>query len=230
MILAFIKSFFSRGGKETTSPESLERLDDQALMARYVRGDERAFVLLVNRHQMGLYNFILRSCRRRDTAEELLQEVFLRVVKSADRYEPTAKFSTWVYRIARNLCIDEARKRGATSVYSLQKPVGEEDGEGETHQDRLVDERARSGAVDADRGEFMDQLQQALERLPEDQREVFLLREISGLKFREIAEMLEVGVPTVKSRMRYALKTLRGELAAYREHEFDAVEKLEMMP
>ena len=227
MLFSFIKSFFGGAGGDDVP---LAELDDQELMGRYVDGDDRAFALLFDRHRRGVYNFILRSCSRRDVADELLQEVFLKVIKSASGYSPDAKFSTWLYPIARNACIDAARKRSRADLYSLQETVGSDDQGSTTHQDRLVDDRAHSGAVDVERRDFLDQLQRALERLPDKQREVFVLREISGLKFREIAEVVDATVPTVKSRMRYALETLRGELADFRDHRFDDDEQLEMVP
>ncbi len=230
MLLAIFKSLFGSDGPDPDDQVRLDELEDSELMQRYADGDERAFALLFDRHRGPLYNFILRSCSRRDVAEELLQDVFLRVIKSAGRYEPSAKFTTWLYTIARNACIDAARSRSRADVYSLQNPVGKDDDEGETHQQRLADPEAQSGSVDAERKVFRDRLQQALEKLPEKQREVFVLREISGLKFREVAEVIGTKVPTVKSRMRYALKTLRGELADYRDHQFDDDEHLEMVP
>ena len=232
MLLAILKSFLPGSSRADDPPRSslpLEELDDPALMKRYAAGEAQAFAILVQRHQQGLYNFILRSCNHRDTADELLQEVFLRVVSAADRYEETAKFTTWIYRIARNICIDAARKDSRATLHSLQNPLGD-DPDAQTHQDLLIDEDARSGSVDLDRQAFRDQLQRALERLPAEQREVFLLREITGLKFREIAAVLDIGIPTVKSRMRYALETLRGELAAFREHSFDDDDQAEMVP
>ncbi len=228
MIFSLIKSLLGRGDADEEKPP-LESLNNTALMQRYVDGEQQAFALLVQRHQTGLYNFILRSCGRRDVADELLQEVFLKVVRSASSYQATAKFSTWIYRIARNACIDAARKRSRADLYSLQNPLGD-DGDGETHQDRLIDEEAPSASVYVDRRVFRDRLQEALQKLPEEQREVFVMREFTGLKFREISEALEIPVPTVKSRMRYALQTLRGELAEFRDHHFDDEEKLEMVP
>lgn len=232
MILAVVKSLFSRSkgtdeGVEKT-PTS-EDLQDQELMVRYAKGDQAAFAILVKRHQQGLYHYLLRSVRSQAVAEELLQEVFLRVVKAADTYEPTAKFTTWLYRIARNIAIDHSRKSGKAKVLSLQNQVGTDEG-GETHQDLLVDENAQAGDINSDRKAFRDALQQALDTLPEEQREVFLLREVTGLKFREIADVLSIGVPTVKSRMRYALKALQGELSRYRDHSFDEDEEKEMVP
>lgn len=227
MLLSIFKSLL--GGKNGDQPP-LEEQEDSELMRRYAEGDKRAFTLLFERHKQPVFNFILRSCGRRDVAEELLQEVFLRVVKSASSYRQKAKFTTWLYTIARNACIDAARKRSRADVYSLQNPIGDGDDDERTHQDRLVDGEARSGGVDADRKAFRDRLQKALQKLPDKQREVFVLREISGLTFAEVAEVVDAKVPTVKSRMRYALKTLRGELAEYRDHSFDDDEQLEMVP
>ena len=226
MILSIFKSLFTDGAGER---RPLDELEDRELMERYADGEAKAFSLLYERHRRPVFNFILRSCGRQDVAEELLQEVFLKVVKSAPSYEPTAKFTTWLYRIARNACIDAARKRSRAELYSLNDSPGGDDDQGPTHQDRLVDDRARSGGVDADRQAFRDRLQQALEGLPEKQREVFVLREISGLTFPEIADVVDAKVPTIKSRMRYALKTLRGELADYKDQSFDDEEKLEMV-
>ena len=224
MLLSLFKSLF--GGDDADEP--LEELGDAELMQRYGGGDDRAFAVLFDRHRKGVYNFILRSCGRRAVADELVQEVFERVIKAAEGWEPNAKFTTWLYTIARNACIDAARRRSKADVHSLQNPVGggEENPGERTHQDLLIDEDARSGEVDVDRSAFRDQLQQALEKLPEKQREVFVLREISGLKFREVAEVVDAKVPTVKSRLRYALKTLRGELAEFRDHSFDDDEKV----
>lgn len=227
MLLAFFKSFFpSKDGDSV----ALDDLEDHELMQRYADGDERAFALLFDRHRRPLYNFILRSCSRRDVADELLQDVFLRVIKSAHSYKPSAKFTTWVYTIARNACIDAARRRSRADVYSLQNRIGSDDDDGETHQQRLVDGKAHSGSVDTERRRFRDRLQTALETLPQEQREVFILREISGLRFREIADVLDAKVPTIKSRMRYALKQLRAELSEYRDLRFDDDEHLEMVP
>ncbi|RDV36611.1 RNA polymerase sigma factor [Bradymonadaceae bacterium TMQ3] len=228
MLFAVIKSLLGRRASGAATEPRLDELSDEALMTRYAGGDQKAFTLLVTRHQGPLYNFILRSCRQPSLADELLQETFLRIVKSAASYSPDAKFTTWAYTIARNLCIDLARKHSRAHTLSLQKPLG--DDEGATRQDILPDEQARSASVDHDRMVFRDRLDRALANLPEDQREVFILREISGLKFREIATMLDCPVPTIKSRMRYALQTLRGELADFASQSFDADEASEMLP
>jgi RNA polymerase sigma-70 factor (ECF subfamily) len=228
MLFALIESLTGRKKKKAAEAEEesvpLEEWTDEELMLAYSDGEVQAFEILVSRHEKPLLNFIIRSTGRRDIAEELLQEAFLRIIKSAPKYQKKAKFTTWAYTIARNLCIDRARKWNKRKEYSLNKTVGDDDG-GATFLDNLVDDNAASGSVDYDKKMFVERLKNALHELPDEQREVFVMREFSGLKFREIAEILDVPVPTVKSRMRYALQALRGHLAAYRDHSFDEEEQ-----
>lgn len=213
MILSIIKSLFASPKAETP----IEELSDEELMIAYAGGNVQAFEVLMKRYEKPLFNFIVRSVKRADLAEEMLQEVFIRVIKSASKYQQTAKFSTWIYTIARNLCIDRARKKSGKEL-SLDQTIG--DSEKDTHLDRVVDE-SNQAATEHDRAVFLSKLEEALEKLPEEQREVFLMREVSDLKFREISEILGIPVPTVKSRMRYALEALRGHLTEYAEHSFD---------
>lgn len=223
MFFAIAKNLLGTAKAESADSEedvSLETLSDEELMRAYAGGEPAAFELLLKRHERGVYNYILRSCGRKDLAEELLQETFMRVIKSASRYKETAKFTTWVYTIARNLCIDRARKKSGKHEYSLDKSLGGDDEAGATFLDRVVDEQS-STSTSYDRAQFRERLASALDELPEEQREVFLMRQVSGLKFREIGDVLDVPVPTVKSRMRYALEHLRGRLAMYEDYSFD---------
>lgn len=227
MLFAIAKNLLGKASSsldDAEEVESLEDMSDEDLMRVYAGGDPAAFELLLKRHERGIFNFILRSCGRRDLAEELLQETFMRVIKSASRYKETAKFTTWVYTIARNLCIDRARKKSGKHEYSLDKPLGSDDEAGATFLDRVVDD-ASSTSTSSDRAHFRERVGVALDELPDEQREVFLMRQVSGLKFREISEVLDVPVPTVKSRMRYALKHLRGRLAMYEGYSFDAEDR-----
>ena len=225
MLLAIAKNLL---GKVTSDKEvNLDQMSDEDLMLSYADGNVGAFEVLVSRHEKPLFHFILRSCGNRDRAEEILQEVFLRVIKYSDNYKPTAKFTTWVYTIARNLCIDKARKRSRATEISLDQSRGS-DPDGQTLGERLPDGGASAAPVEYDRIEFREKLMSALDELPDEQREVFMLREFSGLKYREIAEAVGVKVPTVKSRMRYALQTLRGHLADYIDHSFDREEREEV--
>ena len=183
-------------------------------MQRYLEGDSVAFKVLMDRHARKLYNFLIRSSGRKDLAEDLLQEVFLRVVRRAESFKGQAKFTTWMYTIARNLIIDTARRERHRKTIALDAPAYGDDAQGETRLDRTPDQAPTPdrGAADA---RFTARLEDALQALPEEQREVFLLREVEGLKFREIAEILNLPANTIKSRMRYALEALRSTLSDY---------------
>ena len=188
---------------------------DESLMLRYRDGDVRAFELLVTRHRKPLFNFILRFVRDTAAAEDVTQETFLRLVKGADAYERQAKFTTWLYTIARNLCVDASRRGKHRKAASLDAPIGDEDGSAS-----LLDLVPDGGAAvdrQAQSKELRLRLQQAIESLPDEQREIFLLREVADLQFNEIANVIGCPENTVKSRMRYALEKLREALEEYRD-------------
>jgi RNA polymerase sigma-70 factor (ECF subfamily) len=190
-----------------------ERSDEQLMLA-FRGGDARAFEALVRRHRAPVFNFILRFTGHRARAEDVLQETWLKVVRSAREYEPKAKFTTWLYTIARNLCVDSARKESYRQTDSLDAPVGAsgDDGDG-----RALGEMLPDGSGSPERGahnaRVRPMLERALASLPEEQREVFILREYSGIAFKEIAQVTQTSENTVKSRMRYALEGLRKRLA-----------------
>jgi RNA polymerase sigma-70 factor, ECF subfamily len=200
---------------ETIRPRGPVRDDsDESLMLRYQEGDARAFEVLVQRHRRPIFNFVLRYVRDPVAAEDVTQDCFLRVVRSADSYVREAKFTTWLFTVARNLCVDASRRAKHRNMASLDAPVGE-DG-----QSSRIDFVPSDGAA-ADRQaigqELKNKMQLAIAALPEEQREIFLLREVSDLQFNEIAEIVGVPENTVKSRMRYALEKLREALAEYRD-------------
>jgi RNA polymerase sigma-70 factor (ECF subfamily) len=187
---------------------------DEALMLSFREGDARAFEEIVSRHRRGLFNFLLRSVQNRSRAEELLQEVFLRVVRSKDRYEKTAKLTTWLYTIARNLCVDESRRAKFRRTVSLDAPRrGAEDDSPAMVDTVAADQVATDEAAAAP--QIRQRMAKAIDQLPDDQREVFLMRQINGLSFKEIGEIVGAPENTVKSRMRYALEKLRQELADF---------------
>ncbi len=193
---------------------SSELRSDEALMISFRDGDARAFEELVARHRRGLFNFLLRSVQNRSRAEELLQEVFLRVVRSKDRYERTAKLTTWLYTIARNLCVDESRRAKFRRTVSLDAPRrGAEEDSPAMVETVPADQVATDEAAAAP--QIRVRVAKAIEGLPDDQREVFLMRQMSGLSFKEIGDIVGAPENTVKSRMRYALEKLRQELADF---------------
>lgn len=201
---------------------------DEDLMEAFRVGDADAFEILVTRHSRGLYNFLVRSVHSPARAEELLQEVLLRVIRSKDRYRRSARFTTWVYTIARNLCVDESRRARFRDHESLEAPMrgsGRRSGRGRgAHESSacLLSTLAtedRPPDLGADSPRLRERLNRAVLRLPDDQREVFLMRLMAGMSFREIGETVGAPENTVKSRMRYALDKLREELADLR-HAF----------
>ncbi len=186
--------------------------DDARLMARFKNGDAKAFEVLLRRYRKPMYNFCLRMLGQPSAAEDAMQEVFLKVVRSASRWEQQAKVSTWMYTIARNHCIDAQRKASYRKTASLDQTLKEEEGAGPTLGDRVSDDTS----VGPDRGAESIRLRQvlaeAIARLSTEQREVFVMREYAGMPFKEIAKIVGVSENTVKSRMRYALEHLREEL------------------
>jgi RNA polymerase sigma-70 factor (ECF subfamily) len=181
---------------------------NEQLMLAFKSGDAAAFATLVSRHRQPVFNFILRYVGHRQRAEDVLQETWLKVLRNSAEYQPKAKFSTWVYTIARNLCVDCARKESFRKTESIESSTGS-DGSGPTLAESVPDRAAPSPARVAHNAQLRPLIERAITSLPLEQREVFLLREIQGIGFKEIAEMTEVNENTVKSRMRYALDGLR---------------------
>lgn len=184
-------------------------------MEAYQHGDTRAFELLLKKHQRPVFNFIYRQVGIEPVAEELLQEVFLRIIKGAARYQRKAKFTTWMYTIARNICVDQSRRAKHRKAASLDAPLGK-GGDGGTLKDVLPND---GPAVDrqAIGLELQRRIKEAIDSLNDEQREVFLMREYLNLPFKEIAEITGCPDNTVKSRMRYALEHLRKQLEEYQD-------------
>lgn len=186
---------------------------DEDLMLAFRDGDAVAFEQLVTRHKRGLYNFLLRSVHDRSRSEEMLQEVFLRVIRAKDRYQRTARFTTWIYTIARNLCVDESRRqkfRRTLPLEAKRRGRGGDDG-----QSILDVTEAQQVGIDAESEapKVRERVAAAIDGLPDDQREVFMMRQFGGLSFKQIGEAVGAPENTVKSRMRYALEKLRGDLS-----------------
>ena len=186
-----------------------ERTDEE-LLGAYQQGDPGAFEALLRRHRAPLFTFLVRMLGDREKAEDLAQETFLRIVKGAQAWERRARFQTWLFTIARNLCVDQSRRDRFRKAESLdaQGP------EGDPPMAESVPGREIDPGRGAESARLRPLLQKALLELPAEQREVFVLREQAGLPFREIAELTGVNENTVKSRMRYALLGLRKALAA----------------
>jgi RNA polymerase sigma-70 factor (ECF subfamily) len=174
---------------------------DEELMLAYGAGDLASFQALYSRHRGPLFRHLTRQLRDAPLAEELFQDVWQRVITARERYRPDAKFSTWLYQIAHNRLADHWRA-------SQHRPAAPADADqlAERIPDPDTPERTLSSFEERRR------LQLALEELPDDQREVVLLRLEQELSLEEIGEITGVGRETVKSRLRYAMDKLRARL------------------
>ncbi|MCE2395390.1 sigma-70 family RNA polymerase sigma factor [Candidatus Poribacteria bacterium] len=177
---------------------------DEALMLQLQAGDLCSFDTLVKRWEKRLLNYCYRMVNEITLAEDLRQEVFLRIYRSAKRYRPTAQFSTWMYRIATNLCLDTLAKQKRRK----ETPIGAYlQSESEGLDERFIDPLDPPDAAVV-RKETENRVRSALARLPEDQRVVVTLRHYNGMKFHEIAEIVERPISTVKSRMTAGIERL----------------------
>jgi RNA polymerase sigma-70 factor (ECF subfamily) len=179
-------------------------------MLRYARGDLSAFTRLYERHKGALYRYLLRQTREHAASDDLFQEVWSRVIASRERYEPRAKFSTYLFSIAHNCFIDHCRRAGTSPIARAETL------EDETRE-ALTDGAHRGPERQAESAQLAARLRAALERLPAEQREVFVLHEETGLNLEEIAALTGVGMETAKSRLRYALAKLRQSLGDVRD-------------
>lgn len=179
---------------------------DWELITAYRAGDLEAFDRLVERHQSSLFGYILNMGGRPSDADDVFQDVWMKALRKLDLFRRDGSFGGWLVRIARNVMIDRSRRRGGDSL-----SLDAEGTEGGRLLDTLKSGMAEPGeAVTA--SELGVRLAEAVARLPDEQREVFLLRSQTDLPFREIAAIQGVSINTALARMRYALDRLRGVL------------------
>jgi len=167
---------------------------DEELMLAYRDGNAGAFETLYGRHRARLYRFVLRSVKERGAAEELFQDVWLRVIEARNRYAPKARFTTWLYSIAHNRLVDHWRRKGL-SVVDLENVE--------------VEGNSPNPERQAEARQSLERFAKALEALPPAQREAFLLHEEAGMSVPEIAQATGAGEEAAKSRLRYAIAKLR---------------------
>jgi RNA polymerase sigma-70 factor, ECF subfamily len=191
-------------GTYQTGPSVRERLrdsDDSAVVTAFLDGEERAFTELVERYQTRLLNFIYRTIGDRDRAEDLVQEVFIRVYRHLHRFDRSKKFSTWVYTIASNLAKNELRNRSRNPLVLFQTLRGAQDDEERPLQ--FEDTTARPDDLFRKR-HLRELVEDTVAKLPEHHRQVFVLRELEGKSYEEIAEITSCNLGTVKSRLNRA--------------------------
>ena len=181
--------------------DRIRGLDDSAVVGVFLEGEERAFEELVERYQARLLNFVYRTIGDREKAEDLVQEVFIRVYRHLHRFDTSKKFSTWIYTIASNLAKNELRNRSRNPLVLFQaiKKQWQED------ERPLQFEDSTSRPDDLYRKRHLRELvEQTVEQLPEHHRQVFVLRELEGKSYEEIAEITSCNLGTVKSRLNRA--------------------------
>jgi RNA polymerase sigma-70 factor (ECF subfamily) len=196
---------------QVTDPRS-----DEALMLAYRDGDAEAFDLLYGRWRGRLYRYLLHQAKVAAAAEEMYQDVWMKVIGARGHYEVTAKFSTWLFRIAHNRLVDHWRRSGREIVEEAAAGDGDID---DPLSDSLAAARAAPDETPerrCERGQLAAELVAAIEGLPAVQRDAFLMAEEGGMTLEEIAAATGTGRETVKSRLRYALAKLRTQLGHWR--------------
>jgi len=178
---------------------------DEELMLAYRRGETASFEALLKRHGAGIHRFALRFLGDRMQAEEVVQESFLRVIRAASRYEARSSFRNYLYRIARNLCMDLLRKRP-------REPLSAEGTDDSGSPVECVADPNPGPEIRVGSEQVRLVIHRALRGLPPEQREVFLLKEVRGMRLQDVADVTGANLNTVKSRLRYALQGLRTEL------------------
>ena len=181
--------------------DALTELDDSGLVAAFLNGQKRAFNILVDRYQARLLNFVYRTTGDRERAEDLVQETFIRVYRHLHRFDQSKKFSTWIYTIASNLAKNELRNRSRNPLILFQAIKKNWDAD----QKPLEWEDNTFRPDDLFRKRHLRQMvESAVEELPEHHRVVFVLRELEGKTYEEIAEITSCNLGTVKSRLNRA--------------------------
>jgi RNA polymerase sigma factor (sigma-70 family) len=180
----------------------VSNLTDQALIDQYLQGDEKSFAELINRHQQKIYTSIYLFVKDRELAEDLFQDVFIKIIDTLRKgsYNHEGKFSQWAIRIAYNMCVDQFRRNKRRTKVS-----GGEDFDifdvlelpDENREDQMI------------RSETHSRIRQLVDQLPEEQREVVILRHYADMSFKEIAQLTRVSINTALGRMRYALINMR---------------------
>lgn len=184
---------------------------DVLLMLDAQKGNTASFEALLRKYFSRIFNFAYRYLGSRESAEDIAQETFIRVHRSLAKYSPQSKFQTWIYVIARNLCLNELRNN-KHKVYSLDSMLDTEDGEVPA---QFADHNAVDPGTELVNKETLKRLIEVIESLPENQRTAVLLQRFEGLSYEEIAEVLGCSLQAVKSLLNRAKESLKNKLASF---------------
>jgi len=196
-----------------TEPEAAAAAEVNELIAAHLNGDGRAFEVLVDRYQVRLLNFVYRMIGDRERAEDLVQEAFLRVYRHLDRFDPARKFSTWLYTIASNLAKNELRNRSRSPLVLFQY-FRQRQNENESRPYEYEDSATRPDDLYS-RRQLRDLVDRTVAKLAARHREVFVLRELEGKSYEEIAEITHCNLGTVKSRLNRARQAFAELIGPY---------------
>ena len=190
-------------------------IDDSVLVQRSQSGDTAAMERLILKYQNRIFNVVMKMCGNTDDAAELTQETFVKVIESIDKFKGRSSFYTWLFRIAVNLTLNYCQRNAKMATRSLDAEETESDGQtGQGLKEFLRDDSAIDPAVLAQRRELCDLAMQAMLRLEEPQRAVMVLRDIEGMNYTQIADVLNIELGTVRSRLSRARGHLRELLEA----------------
>jgi len=189
-------------------------LDEKRLIKKCKNGDIEAFEKLIEGYQKKVYNIAYRMVQNQEDASDIAQEVFIKVFKSIVHFKEESSFSTWLYRITVNVCLDELRKRKKTNVISINSVIQAENSE---FTMQLEDTGKRPEEI-LEEKELRSEINRAINKLSDDHRLVIQLRDIYGLSYEEISDILQCSLGTVKSRINRARNSLKNILLKKKEH------------
>lgn len=187
---------------------------DVSLMLEFQKGDISSFEKLLQKHKESIINIIYQFIGERDEAEDLAVEVFLRVYRAAKKYQAKAKFTTWLYKITTNLCLNEIRKKAKLQTISLSKPISA----GEEKEEELIEkiaDAAPSPQQILEKKERNALIRKAIDSLPAKQRMATILQIYEGLSYKEISRILGCSVKSVERRLYWARTNLKEKLSSY---------------
>lgn len=186
---------------------------DEILVKKSKKGDYASFEELIKRYEQKIYNLAYRFMGNRTDAKDILQETFLQAFRKLSTFKGRSGFSTWIYRIAVNLCLMRKRREKIIRTVSLDAPILTSKHDEIRRQ--FPEDWSRSPAATLDNKELKDKLDKAIEKLPEEYRAAFILTDMNGLSNYEAAGILKISVPAVKSRLHRARLFLRDEISEY---------------
>lgn len=188
-------------------------MDENILVKKAINGDNSAFEMLMEKHMGIIYNIALRMAANQDDAEDMTQEIMIKIFRSLSSFKGNSKFSTWIYRVAVNTCLDELKKKKNKKHLSLDAEISGDDGEGQLE----IKDDSPSPEKLAEQNELRDMVAAAVKLLSDEHRAVIVLRDIRGMSYSEIAEILGCSDGTVKSRISRA----RAQLKMILEKEYN---------